>query len=191
MTRFDISLGSLEGLRSSAEREATTAGYAKASGGPAQVRPFGHDSSSLPAGTGRSGQRERGARSHPAVPSFFAVLLTSAIAVGDPGDPVVPVSPPTTALRSSADLDGGYVWLGATGAATRDDGTWDSVFGLETAVLRVHEHARLGVVGLGLAGARIASAERWRVSVDAIAGTRVAHRAMGGLSIGPTVDLAH
>lgn len=103
---------------------------------------------------------------------------------------MVPVSPPTTALRSTADLDGGYVWLGATGAATRDDGGWDSVFGLEAAVLRVREHARLGVVGLGLAGARIATAERWRVSLDAIAGTRVVHRAMVGLSIGPTVDLA-
>lgn len=103
---------------------------------------------------------------------------------------MVPVSPPTTALRYTADLDGGYVWLGATGAATHDDGAWDSIFGMETAVIRVREQATVGVAGIGLAGARIASAQRWRVSLDAIAGTRVAHRAMVGISLGPTVDLA-
>src|SRR5690349_1910630 len=180
MTRFDISLGSLEGLRSYAAREATTAEDAKASGGPAQVRPFGHDSSSLPIASGRSRARERGGRSHPGAASFFAVLLTSA---ATRAEPVVPVSPPTTALRYTADLDGGYVWLGATGAATHDDGAWDSIFGMETAVIRVREQATVGVAGIGLAGARIASAQRWRVSLDAIAGTRVAHRAMVGISL--------
>jgi hypothetical protein len=103
---------------------------------------------------------------------------------------VIPVSPPTSTLPYSADLDGGYLWLGVTGAATHDDGTWDSVFGLEAATVRVRERAFLSVLGVGLAGARVAADERWRVSLDLIAGTRVARNTVVGLSLGPTADFA-
>jgi hypothetical protein len=82
------------------------------------------------------------------------------------------------------------VWLGVTGAATHDDGTWDSVFGLEAATVRVRERALLSVVGVGLAGARVAGDERWRLSLDGLVGTRVGRRAVVGLSLGPTVDFA-
>jgi hypothetical protein len=93
-------------------------------------------------------------------------------------------------LPFSADLDGGYVWLGLTGAATHDRGAWDSVFGLEAAVVRVRERARFGVLGIGLAGGRLARDERWRVSLDGVVGTRLGGRATAGLALGPTVDLA-
>ena len=80
------------------------------------------------------------------------------------------------------------MWLGITGAATRDEAGWDSVFGLEAAVLRVRERSRLAVLGVGLGGARLAETERWRLALDALVGTRIG-RAVVGLAVGPTLDL--
>ena len=102
--------------------------------------------------------------------------------------PAVPRSSPRSELPYTADLDGGYVWLGITGAATKDEAGWDSVFGLEAAVVRVRERSRLGVLGLGLGGARLAETERWRLALDGLIGTRIG-RAMVGLSVGPILDL--
>jgi hypothetical protein len=118
------------------------------------------------------------------------VAATGGEAISQPTTTVVPVSPPTSRLPFTANLDGHYIWLGVSGAATRDDGTWDSVFGMELTVLRVRESAVLGVVGVGLAGSRIATDERWRVTLEAVVGTRLAGRTTAGLAIGPTVDLA-
>jgi len=118
------------------------------------------------------------------------VSLTGAGAAAAEPAPPIPVSPPTSTLPFSADLDGGYVWLGVTGAATHDHGAWDSVFGVEAAMVRVREHARLGVIGAGLTGARIARDARWRLTLDAIAGTRLGSRLTLGLAVGPTLDLA-
>ena len=93
-------------------------------------------------------------------------------------------------LPFTGDLDGGYVWLGVTGAATHDEDGWDSLFGVQTAVLRVRERARLTVVGVGLAGARIATTDRWRVSLDGVIGTAIGSRIKAGLALGPMLDLA-
>jgi hypothetical protein len=92
-------------------------------------------------------------------------------------------------LRHTSDLDGGYLWLGITGAATRADGSWDSTFGGDAAVLRVRERSALAITGVGLTGTRMATEERWRLSLDGVAGTRIAG-VLAGVAIGPSLDLA-
>jgi hypothetical protein len=93
------------------------------------------------------------------------------------------------ALRKSSDLDGGYLWLGITGAATREDGAWDSTFGGDVAVLRVRERSVLDVVGVGFTGTRMATEARWRLSLDGVAGTRIGG-VLAGVAVGPSLELA-
>jgi hypothetical protein len=125
---------------------------------------------------------------------LFAILFTSVISGGVAArsgvaiaDAAVPVSPPTSRLPYVGDLDGRYLWLGITGAATHDDGAWDTVFGAEASIVRVREDAGLALVGGGLAGARVAKGG-WRLSLDAAVGTRVLGRFVGA-TLGPTLDL--
>lgn len=95
---------------------------------------------------------------------------------------------PSSTLRYVADLDGRYLWLAASGAATHAAAGWDSLFGLEASYLRVREHAPLGVLGAGLGGARI-SRGGWRIGLDLAAGTRVADRVTLGLAVGPILEI--
>jgi hypothetical protein len=91
-------------------------------------------------------------------------------------------------FRPSWDLDGVYLWLGPTGAASRVDGAWDSTFGGHAAVVRVREGSPLGVIG-GVVGAALWT-ERGggRLWLDAIAGTRLWK--MVGVSVGPILELS-
>jgi hypothetical protein len=123
-------------------------------------------------------------------------LFTSTVAraaVAEPTVAIMPAEPsvvpraPRASLPYVGDLDGSYVWLGINGAATHD-GEWDSVFGVQTSVFRVREGSWLALIGGGLAGSRVAT-EGWRVSLDALAGTRIASRATVGIGLGPMVDL--
>lgn len=93
----------------------------------------------------------------------------------------------------SWDLDGFYLWLGPSGAASHIDATWDSTIGADLAFVRVREHAPLGVIGAALGGSRWTERGGGRIWLDALAGTRVLGR-MVGVSAGPILelsDLAH
>lgn len=92
----------------------------------------------------------------------------------------------------SSNLDGIYLWLGPTGAASRVDGDWDSTIGADIALVRVREHERLGTIGLALGGSRWTERGGGRVWLDALVGTRIGR--MMGVSAGPILelsDLAH
>lgn len=96
--------------------------------------------------------------------------------------------PPTPRLRSTADLDGMYVWLGPSGAAARIDGGWYSSWGGGVQLVRVRERARLGVVGAWLSGIHYAGRDGGRVALEGMVGTRLLGP-MVGIGLGPVVEL--
>jgi hypothetical protein len=102
-----------------------------------------------------------------------------------------PPSPPAHApvLAPTWDLDGLYLWLGPTGAASHVDGQWDSTFGADATLVRVREHEPIGAIGASLGASRWTVRGGGRVWLDAIIGTPVLGR-MAGLSAGPIVELA-
>jgi hypothetical protein len=96
-------------------------------------------------------------------------------------------------FRPSWDLDGIYLWLGPTGAASRIEAEWDSTVGGHAAVLRVREREGLGVIGGAFGASLWTERSGGRIWLDAMIGTRVAGR-MIGASVGPILelsDLAH
>jgi hypothetical protein len=129
---------------------------------------------------------------------FACFLGVIRIAAADPApatatvpDPVQRETPPTVGpdhLRPSWDLDGMYVWLGPTGAASHVEGEWDSTIGAALAIVRVRERAPLGVIG-GTIGASLWT-ERGggRIWADGLVGTRLGR--MVGVSAGPILELA-
>lgn len=105
-------------------------------------------------------------------------------------DPPARSSPPTSpsrALEPSWDLDGVYLWIGPTGAASRVDSSWDSTFGGDISVVRVREGAGLAVIGGTLGASRWTVRGGGRIWLDALAGTRIGK--MVGASIGPILEL--
>jgi hypothetical protein len=95
----------------------------------------------------------------------------------------------------SWDLDGTYLWLGPSGAASfassggDTSAEWDSTFGADAAVIRIRERRPLAAIGGTLGVSRWSARDGGRVWLDALAGTRLAGR-MIGLSAGPIVELA-
>ncbi len=129
---------------------------------------------------------------------FACFLGVMNVAAGDPVPPttIAPDAParerPPSAgpgnLRPSWDLDGWYLWLGPTGAASHVEREWDSTFGGHVALVRVRERQRLGTVG-AMAGASIWTARGGgRIWLDGLAGTRILR--MVGVSAGPIVELS-
>jgi len=105
----------------------------------------------------------------------------------DPPDRTAEPSVPQRNFRPSWDLDGTYLWLGPTGAASYLDDSWDSLIGGQLAIIRVRERRSLGAVG-GAFGASLWTARGGgRLWLDAIAGTRLGK--MVGASVGPLVEL--
>lgn len=100
-----------------------------------------------------------------------------------------PVVVPRATFRPSSDLDGTYLWLGPVGAASFIDARWDSTFGGEGAVVAVHEHAALGLLGANLGASRWTVRGGGRVWVDGLVGTRLLGRMMGA-SLGPILELS-
>lgn len=96
---------------------------------------------------------------------------------------------PAPRLRSAADLDGLYVWLGPAGAAARVEGAWLSSWGGGLQVLRVRERADLGVVGGWLSATHYAGRDGGRVALEGVVGTRRWLGPMVGLGAGPLVEL--
>jgi hypothetical protein len=106
---------------------------------------------------------------------------------------VEPVSPPrrapaTVETHPSWDLDGLYLWLGPSGAASRIDATWDSTIGGDLSVVRVREQDLLGAVGLTIGASRWTERGGGRLWLDAIAGTRIGR--MVGVSAGPILEMS-
>jgi hypothetical protein len=91
-------------------------------------------------------------------------------------------------FRPSWDLDGTYVWLGPTGAASHIDGSWDSTFGAHLAILRVRERSPLGVFGASAGGSLWTERGGGRVWLDGVVGTRLGSR-MVGATLGPILEL--
>ena len=103
---------------------------------------------------------------------------------------VIPIaSAEPSVLRPSWDLDGFYVWLGPTGAASHIDAQWDSTFGADAAFVRVRERDSVGVVGATLGASKWTERGGGRVWVDALVGTQVFGH-MIGASAGPIVEFA-
>lgn len=143
------------------------------------------------------GTADRGIRSPVGLTSmlacFLAVMKTAA---ADPAtatipDPPAPERTPRVGpgnLRPSWDLDGLYLWLGPTGAASHVDGAWDSTIGGHLAIVAVRERAPLSVVG-AMVGASLWTARGGgRIWADAVAGTRIGR--MVGVSAGPILELS-
>ena len=101
-----------------------------------------------------------------------------------------PVSGGPSGFRDSSDLDGFYLWLGPTGAATHLDIGWDSAFGGDLAALRIHEHALLGAVGGDLGFSKYTAHAGGKLWLDGVIGTRLAGRTMVGLTAGPLLEVS-
>jgi hypothetical protein len=124
---------------------------------------------------------------------FLGVIGTAAAdpATATMPDPPARAKPPSVGRGSfgpSWDLDGVYVWLGPTGAASHVDGDWDTTFGGHLAIVRVREREAIGAVG-GVVGATLWTARGGgRIWADALLGTRVWR--MFGVSAGPLLELS-
>ncbi len=128
--------------------------------------------------------------------TFACFLAVTSSAAADPVTAIIPDPPQVEqtprvgpgSFRPSWDLDGTYLWLGPTGAASHVDGAWDSTIGGHLAILRIRERAAVGVIG-GMVGASLWT-ERGggRIWADAVAGTRVGR--MIGVSAGPILELS-
>ena len=89
----------------------------------------------------------------------------------------------------TSDLDGLYLWIGPTGAASRVDSQWDSTFGGDVAIVRVREHEALGTIGGSFGGSLWTVRGGGRLWLDGLVGTRIAGH-MVGLSAGPIIEFA-
>ena len=102
-------------------------------------------------------------------------------------DPPPRRAPTVVKTDPSWDLDGLYLWLGPSGAASRVDASWDSTIGGDLSLVRVRERDLVGVLGLTLGASRWTERGGGRLWLDAIAGTRVGR--MVGVSAGPILEL--
>jgi hypothetical protein len=115
------------------------------------------------------------------------LLAIPALGLADDGEP--PAQHPH-ALRSTADLDDEYLWLGPVGGAVSIDGTWDSAFGAELAAVRVRERRVLSAAGIAMGATRYSKRDGGRVWIEGLAGTRrLPGRALLGVTAGPAVEL--
>src|SRR5438128_5176669 len=185
MARFDIGGGNGSAMWSSflkidEEREANY----EPTHPPARLR---FDSTRMRTSCNALGRADRGIRSPVGLAAmcacFLGVMSIASVASGDPApattvapDPPARSGPPSVGpghLPPSWDLDGWYVWLGPTGAASHVDAEWDSTFGAHLALVRVRERERLGTVGAMVGATRWTERGGGRIWLDGIAGTRI------------------
>ena len=98
-----------------------------------------------------------------------------------------PAVPTASAHTPSWDLDGLYLWLGPTGAASHIDAEWDSTIGADATLVRVRERNLLGVIGASFGASRWTARGGGRLWLDGLAGTRIGR--MAGVSAGPILEL--
>ena len=107
-------------------------------------------------------------------------------------DPPARTQPPVVGpahFKMTSDLDGVYLWIGPTGAASHVDSQWDSTFGGDAAIVRIREHEALGAIGATFGGSLWTVRGGGRLWLDALVGTPIAGH-MVGLSAGPIMELA-
>lgn len=97
------------------------------------------------------------------------------------------VGPPR--FRPSWDLDGTYVWLGPTIAASHVVGAWDSTVGGDLAIIRIRERSPLSAIGGTAGGSLWTERGGGRLWADALVGTRLGGW-MIGATAGPIVELS-
>jgi hypothetical protein len=127
---------------------------------------------------------------------FLVVIAANAHAEGfaptrvdpDPPPRKTPAVVPAGTSAPSWDLDGLYLWLGPTGAASHIVAEWDSTVGADATLVRVRERAALGVVGASLGASRWTVRGGGRIWLDGLVGTRVGR--MVGASAGPLLELS-
>jgi hypothetical protein len=102
-----------------------------------------------------------------------------------------PQGPPAAPriFRESSDLDGTYLWLGPSGAASRIDDQWDSTFGIDASVVRVREHEPVAAIGGTVGASKWTVREGGRIWAEALVGTSILGH-VAGLSAGPIVELS-
>lgn len=139
-----------------------------------------------------------GARSPwPSIAIYACFLGVTSIAAADVTTATIPDAParreqprvPAAHPPDTSDLDGTYVWLGPTAAATHVDMGWDSTIGASLALVRVREHEALGAIGGSLGGAKWGARDGGRIWLDALVATRLGGH-MVGVSAGPILELA-
>lgn len=116
---------------------------------------------------------------------------------GEPRVAIAPDPPPRTAtptlapstLPDSSNLDGLYIWLGPSGAASHIDSQWDSTIGADASIIRVRERSLLGAIGGSIGASRWTVRGGGRVWLDGIVGTPILGH-MVGVSAGPIVELS-
>ena len=96
---------------------------------------------------------------------------------------------PPSQLPPTWDLDGTYLWLGPTGAASHVDGQWDSTIGASLAVVRIREGEPLGAIGGTFGASKWTERGGGRLWLDGLVGTELEGH-MVGASIGPILELA-
>ena len=94
---------------------------------------------------------------------------------------------PTATNAPSWDLDGLYLWLGPTGAASHIDADWDSTIGADASLVRIRERELLGTIGATFGASRWTVRGGGRLWLDGVAGTRMGR--MVGVSAGPILEL--
>jgi hypothetical protein len=130
--------------------------------------------------------------------SLLLLVFCTKLAHADPGfsetaptriDPDPPARTPLVApaLPPSNNLDGLYVWLGPSGAASRIDAEWDSTIGGDISIIRVRENDLLGAIGGSFGAQRWTVRGGGRLWLDALIGTKLGR--MIGLSAGPILEL--
>jgi hypothetical protein len=201
MAKFDISLG-YAGDNAADIDEPRDAHKAIPAPAPA-LRSLGTDSIRMRAPKVRANRVQWGMSTPPRLTSMCAMLVGLAgSAAADPSTGTIPDPPPRQhppvigpgRLPPSWDLDGMYLWLGPSGAASHIATAWDSTFGGDATVVRVREQRLVSVVGGTFGASRWTERGGGRVWLDAIAGTRIGTSRMIGVSAGPMVelsDLAH
>ena len=128
---------------------------------------------------------------------YACFLGVTSVAAADVVTATIPDAParspqprvPAAHPPDSDDLDGTYVWLGPTGAASHVDMTWDTTIGASLAVMRIREGAPLSAIGATLGAAKWTARDGGRLWVDGLAGTRIAG-VLVGVSAGPILELA-
>lgn len=195
MARFDMSPGNC------ATNIAKPVGLLKASNEPAPLQPcLRSDSIRMRARDLRLGTLPPGFVSPVRILRILACLLplfdSIAHADGfaptqvdpDPPSRRAPAAVPASTARPSWDLDGLYLWLGPTGAASRIDATWDSTIGADATVIYVREREALGAIGATLGASRWTVRGGGRIWLDGLVGTRLVR--MVGVSAGPILELS-
>ncbi len=92
-------------------------------------------------------------------------------------------------LAATANLDGLYLAAGPLGGGAVSQDGWTGTFGGEVMVVRVRERRPLAALGLVAGAIRYADAERGRLSVDLLAGTRRPFDVALGVQLGGVVEV--